>query len=176
MKRVYVPAELLPALTAAGVKADEFSNVSRLASILSPDDVAFYFVCNTMLHDLIPAGVRQGFEPLVNECFMQDAMAYSDVLKTAISEGILNATKRKLIDIARGRKLCFKLVNENVILFTHAENENPSENLNIVMDTRKFYSEIIRALHGVFDLCEILESKLFDEYLRLTAQQSGGTA
>lgn len=72
MKIVYIPQPLYAALKKAGLRSQDWGDVSKLLGTLSVDDVAFYFYANRSSHCPIPEPLAKMFanvaaDPAVSE-------------------------------------------------------------------------------------------------------------
>lgn len=123
MNYLYCPAAIRTALAAAGTDLKVLYNVKDLASIVSPEDVAFYIHCNLDSSKHLPAEIAQSlFNPLLS-----DKNAFPDQLSdlgkvgkeiTRILNDYCNGGNAPLLNLV-GQRLTCDLMDEQTILFTH---------------------------------------------------------
>lgn len=172
MKKIYIPKELVGALTAATVTECDLTNPDCLSNILSPDAVAFYFKCNVMFPECLPDILQTAFQNAVDEQWLVHAKNNDAKLHTLMQEAIIDAkleSKEGQCEIPSG-KLCWKIVSEELIAFWYDDSDDFAENVSKSMKTRELCADLMRSLHVVLPFEGIAATALFHEYTRINVR------
>lgn len=174
MKILYVPEHVQTALEAAGGSVKDLYSLQALASILSPEDVAFYCHINLDLSQILPvplatslpnALTADGHNPFPSDEEMAQSRALKEIMRV-LNEYSLNKNAPSVnLD---GMKLTCDLMDENVIRFTHiplAEGELAD---NSVQGAYGLYDRVVQQLHGFYKFEDLAKLPLFAGYLQAT--------
>lgn len=171
MKIVYIPGHLRRALEAAGLSELKKHTVENLVSILSPEDVGFYYFTNMNLRGALPGCIVDSFQsalmtatadPFENKNNDQRVKE----VKKFIDEYTINNNAPKLP--TDGMYLTSDLMDEDTLVFTHLPILEKADAVNPIIVERSLIDRVIQQLHGVLNFTEIVKLPVFAGYLSNT--------
>lgn len=174
MNFVYCPAQIRAALVAARVDLRILLDISKLANILSPEDVAFYLHLNLDTSKLMPVEVAQSLRCpiLFSKKGEMAGTPFDDLvghpaeeeIKRALNEYSLNGNAP--VVLTEGQKLSCDLMDENTIIFSHTPLAAGEAADTSPEGLRKLLDRLIQQL-VVFHPFEVVAAMpIFGRYLR----------
>jgi hypothetical protein len=175
MKILYVPHWLTTTLRGKpGVSQKTYTDIPKLLSIVSEEDVGFYIYLNMNLTKLIPPGIHGTFEnygsELADQLFRLGSDKSQEVMRNWDQYSV-DANARPVEN--KDHVLTCDLGDEKTIVFTHVPPTHETLATVGYDPLLWLYDRVIRQYHPFVSIEELAETPLFLEYLRTRALAPG---